>query len=899
MAENTNKVKWTNSDGVDMESTVPEFALDSTARQMEKYLKTISDKLGAQGKVLTDNAKAVAKSNEKSEETDEKSLEAIKSFKDVYAADFEKFGAGVGKFIETSFGVLGSGISSVVQITKFLSNSLMGFGDELNSLTAVGAGFTENGTSALQAMSALSFRGVDAAKILLQFSNVVQSVGKNAFTGLTNAFLDATNSGVDLGMSLDASVERMGEELQKRQLMGALDGVDRAKLTQQVSTSIKQQQKYASVLGVSTETLVKFTESLLNDTPVLSAAMLRLGPELRSNVLSGIEDFGTAMRAMGGEEGGKIAMAFTEAAASGALGFSDAMVGYVTAMPSLNGPMNEYINAIQSGTLSQEQGDKMAQELTARLGNVSQAEKGRIFALARAGDQHAMSLSKAIMQYDMSAKKLKDLGKGFTMSGIQTGSNKLQAILKELFGVLDTVKYSFLEGIGSTQSLTKSFEKAKETIFNAIKEVAKTFGFADGIFNKLTGTAENLGKTFAEALPKIIEGAARLVASFIEYIPTLIEFGKTLGNAIIGIGAFVAGIVAVATPLVKGFVALSSHIGNLGTAIVALVAYITAKAGVKAAGGAIGAALRGRSKDIGSKVDDVVGNSKSVGGGAGSGLKGLASGLMAFKLVPYGSIVKLGLILGVVTTAIYGLAHALKVAGPALEPFGKMVKSALEGVGNVVMSIGKGIASIIGGIADGIATITKAIMGDQEAMMKLQTEQIKVVNAGILALAAIPSDNLFKTALGIDAIANAMKSFADTVVGREGGLFDSIGNIFSGDKVDKTDKFIASMTKFASIDGEKIAFNAAAIINANRAQSGMTTTVDPTARARPRQAAMQEITSPVKNNALSMPSAKSASQAQAQATEKDTLSEILEQAKQTNVLLRKGNKGVNNLADSL
>ena len=146
--------------------------------------------------------------------------------------------------------------------------------------------------------------------------------------------MDATDSGIELGMSLDDSVERMGAELSKRQAMGVLDGMNQARMQKQITRSIKTQQEYASVLGESVDNLVAFTDQLITQTPVLTSSLLRFDKELRGNVIAGITDFGSTMRAMGGEEGGQIAQAMTEAAASGAMGFSDSMTGYVRALPS-------------------------------------------------------------------------------------------------------------------------------------------------------------------------------------------------------------------------------------------------------------------------------------------------------------------------------------------------------------------------------------------------------------------------------------------------------------------------------------------------------------------------------------------------------------------------------------
>ena len=50
-----------------------------------------------------------------------------------------------------------------------------------------------------------------------------------------------------------------------------------------------------------------------------------------TQVLGGMEVFASGLRGLGGEAGGDIAAAFTDAASAGAIGLSEAAVGYVTA----------------------------------------------------------------------------------------------------------------------------------------------------------------------------------------------------------------------------------------------------------------------------------------------------------------------------------------------------------------------------------------------------------------------------------------------------------------------------------------------------------------------------------------------------------------------------------------
>jgi hypothetical protein len=452
---------------------IPDFALELTAKEMLLELKKLNKDMDKELEALVKATKEQLKQSAEHEANADKDRdEQTKTLKKIS----ENKGSILGN-AKTGLSWLGRGSLSLgkglggltlaaIGVATALSKITLGaftkLGNTLNDMTqsgvAFGDGVESGGMGAIDAMTQLRLSGLDAAAVMMSYSNVVQSLGKRSFVAFTDSFMAATDSGAALGMSLDESANRMGRELSKRQLLGALDERQRDVQIKQITTTLKRQQAYATALGVSTEELAAFTDALLSRTPALTASLNRLSSDLRSKVIAGITDFGTAMRAMGGTEGGAIAEAFTEAAAMGGIGFSESMTGYITAMPSLAGPANEYIRAVQSGTLTQEQADRMAQNLTRTMGNASQAEKDRIFALARAGNAQAQSMANAIAQFEQSKNKIADinkqLGTNLNMDGVQRGSNMFNTILRDLGGALDGIKMQFLQGLGGVEGLT-------------------------------------------------------------------------------------------------------------------------------------------------------------------------------------------------------------------------------------------------------------------------------------------------------------------------------------------------------------------------------------------------------------------------------------------------------------
>ena len=578
------------------EAIIADFALDSTAQAMLTQLVALNKGIGSGNlQKLVEHAKEAAKDSEAYYKEAKKQQEDLHKATEDLGKEFKKTakqapttgnapgsdvaGPSAGKISDAANKAAGSldgfnkgaamgekafvgmynsvtslitgATAAIVLYGGILVDSFVGLGSELNELTKVGGGFRDSlaqgGMSASGAMAELSSMGIDAANTMKNMSGIMQTMNKKAFVGLTKSFMDATDSGVELGMSLDDSVERMGAELAKRQQMGVLDGMNQARMQKQITRSIKTQQKYASVLGESVDHLVAFTDQLITQTPVLTSSLLKFDKELRGKVIAGITDFGSTMRAMGGEEGGQIALAMTEAAASGAMGFSDQMTGYVRALPSLAGPMNDYITQIKNGTLSQEEAEQMAIDMTSQLGNLSKAEKQRVFLLDRAGDAQAGSMAKAIIQFEASAKKIKAMGNGLSMEGVQTGTNTLARIMKEITGAFESIKTGFLGGLGDaigdlgklggeTGTLTLAFKDAQQTIsealFPAIAKIFPSFAKASDGVNGLTAGAKGLGAKLGENLIPMIGKFAEFIAKAIEALPGIWE----------GIKSFMSGV---------------------------------------------------------------------------------------------------------------------------------------------------------------------------------------------------------------------------------------------------------------------------------------------------------------------------------------------------------------------
>lgn len=540
----------------------PDWASESTSKQMVDILTEIAKANGVSGKALAelkktneDMLKATQKANKKEEKSNEEQLEATeeqkkaieKGFKDnnktikeeqsktqaalekgggfldkagsgivkfgrQMEADGEELLGFVGKLGDVALGV-GTALTGIVAGgLTFVANKALGVGDELNKLTKVGVGFNSTlgglDTSATQGIARLGALGLGfegAAQLIAANSRVVATAGLKRFE---NTMKFAADTSEELGMSFEDSMNTFGESLQRRQRLLNVGSVDQGRLNKQIQTTTRFQTAYATALGESTEEIQAFVDGLIANNGMLTASFLRFGDTVRSDLVAGVEVFASGLAALGGQGGQALAEAFTEQATMGAIGLSDAAVGMVRALPRLAGPMNDFRKAVESGTLTQSQADEQVQRLVKDLGNVSKEEKDRIFMLARVGDESAKQMAQAITQFEQSESKMKEvnemLGTGFNMDTVQKGTNNFNKIVAQATSGFSSAFYSLF----ADPEITKALE-------DGMKEIMGIFGFASDDMSKGAQGMADMGKDMAKKfLPMLKSGIESVVGAF-------------------------------------------------------------------------------------------------------------------------------------------------------------------------------------------------------------------------------------------------------------------------------------------------------------------------------------------------------------------------------------------------
>lgn len=520
-----------NIDGESREFTLPEYSRESTQADMLKALNKLAGLTTEEVKTLDEVLKETKDANKTSQEEKEllktgfeKLTKATKDQKEKEFAGFEtvftKAGGALGKVVGFTAKVLsGAFLTSVTVVTgKF--NQL---GQVFNDLTKQGLAFDEaQGMSVMSQIKAFNQLGMsteEAANFMMDTARATRTL-QGGLVNQLEQFQDLTKFGGALGMTLEDSVKVFGEEINRRTQylgLGQLNARQLANMNKGIADTVKKQVQFAQALGVSTEEIQGFVDSVLGENGTFASALLRMPEAARDSMLKGATDFVGTMRALGGQVGGELGAATLEAATFGAIGFSDAAANFMMVLPSMAGTMNKAIKEFEAGTLD---GADMAQQFAGQLGNLSQMERDRVFAFARAGDETAKELAKAVVAFEQSEKRLKQMNKDLNINGVQAGFNAFNTILKRIGTIFDEVINTFAQGFGEgIGDISGSLQNLQNNIIYFINKLLGGTGSAE---RGLENFAKKIGRKTAE----FIDYLNGMFTALADSNMTLKEFGN-------------------------------------------------------------------------------------------------------------------------------------------------------------------------------------------------------------------------------------------------------------------------------------------------------------------------------------------------------------------------------------
>lgn len=732
--------------------TVPMWATEATllklvnlmggtdnGKSLEENNKTLKELLGSI-KDLNDTQTNI---KEGVEDAGEELVEAVEAVEDNVAKlgfSFQRLGASFGQVGMVLDKILGGALLVAGTAFGVLTAKLIQTGSAFNELSQ--SGLALEGATSLQIaqFNQLGMSTEEAVKAMINNAQAIRVLGQGGVPALSEEFLALTESGNDLGLSLvDATTLIMDELTMRTKLvnLGALTELQQKRAVSRIAEVNKNQLEYSKALGVSTDVMRDFADTVLGGNKMLMASFITVPNVVRNELTAGLTDFVSGLRAMGGEAGGEIAAAVVEAASMGAVGFSEAAFGFITVLPQLSDNFQGVINDFNSGLLD---GKAAAMAITAELGNLTESEKTRVFLLARAGDEQAKMMAEAITQFEQSADRMKD--QGVEIEAVQKGMNSFNTLLAKVRGLFSATFNQFMQGFG----------EGLPEITDMMSDLTTAFSpFLRNILGLEAGTGDlskdviGLGKTFAEGLTDKIIDFAEYIAGMVLYLKNYFKMldGNTIGEK-----------------LMTMFKDVGTKMGNAIKD--SLIAVFTSKEFAMVVGGAIAAAFTvGALKGLLTKTAG--GGARSLGGGMGVGAAKLGKGIG----MGLGSIGKgmAGLAAGsagipvllALTAAIIGIGFALRIAAPGIKAFGEAIKFAFEGIAAIVMAVGDSVANIIEKVGENKVAKINARSEAALKSTRATTEAIKELDG------AVDADGLMAMGESIDFLGGALGNFASNM----------------------------------------------------------------------------------------------------------------------------------------
>ena len=758
----------------------------------EKDAKTLKELLGSI-KDLNDGFEEMAEDVEEGGKKVKEAAEDIEDGMDKLGFSFERLiGGGMAKLGGAIDFLVGGSLLILSTAFAALSAKIIQTGNNFATLSQ--SGLALEGTTALNIaqFNQLGMSTADAVEAMTNNSQIMRVMGQSVVPQVVDEFLTLTNQGQDLGLALGDATDLALDELTMRSRLmnlGALDEQQRKVAINRIQEVNRNQLKYSKALGVSTDVLRDFADQVLGGNEMLMASLITTTNVTRAETIAGLSDFVSGLRAMGGEAGGEIAAAVVEAASMGAVGFSDAAFGFITVLPQLSDNFQGVIDDFNNGLID---GEGAAMAITQELGNLGQAEKDRVFLLARAGDEQAKKMAAAITQFEQSADKMRD--QGVEIEGVQRGMQAFNAVISKVRGLFSSVFNQFIQGFGEGAGDLADYMSKISNAFMPI--VYQLTGLEAGVGDTSKSFIE-LGKKFAVGLTEKISAFANWIAGMIEWLQGYfnnLQATDFKGKVMEVLGDIGGVMMEGFKKMIEGPVK-DAIIFAFGLAIAAGVAKGLASKGAAALfGGGGGGGGGGIPGGAGKKMM-----------GMGRGMKGLAVGMRAFA----NPMVIAGV--AVVTAAIMGIGFALKLAAPGIEAFGLAIKSVFEGIGAIVESVGVAIAKVVEAV--GKNKVAK-INARAEAMVKTT----KATTEAIKELAHLDPTHVMGMAEGIDMLGESLGTFTANMTP---GYLQSMKGAFAN-FLGQESPIQAVMTLSKEADPVKIMDLAKATIAANAASAGAT-----------------------------------------------------------------------------
>lgn len=290
MADNKNdsNVKMPTDNG-EVSVKLPDYAYESTQKKIYETLdKAFGENVKARKaaeKLNKTTADYHKKQDKKKADTDKFRNEQLELLKDLNESS--KLGGAVwsaaGGLLKTfrkalwtaTVTITGAGLA----FTGMVARNTMVLGEMEAELTRFGTGFEEAGTSALDAIAGLQRVGLEseeAAKILRDYSGVIQGFDKKQFVELNKEFARLTDYGTSFGLTMKESAEVLAQDLETRLQLGILDQIETNQAAKRSQELYALQLNATRILGKSIDDIRADAEQSLATNEQVQLSILRV-----------------------------------------------------------------------------------------------------------------------------------------------------------------------------------------------------------------------------------------------------------------------------------------------------------------------------------------------------------------------------------------------------------------------------------------------------------------------------------------------------------------------------------------------------------------------------------------------------------------------------------------------
>jgi len=835
--------------------TAPAWATEQTLQQMLEAIQKLEGVSTKQKGSMENLVKEINRiGNEEGKDNDEL-IKAINEIKDGKGKGtlLGESGKSVGMFqsaLKTGVGIFGiflTAVSAAAIGLKAIGNQLRDSRGGTSLDLGTGDAF-DDAANFRASMQSLGFTSAQLNERFEDASSIIAVVGRRDFLQLTKSIQDITGAGSDFGITLAQMSEALDSDLKLRQQIGLLNMLDGQKQAKRSAELYEMQLKATAILGKSIDEIAGSADDTLTTNASIQLLLQSMGPEANGFVTA-IQSMASEMSASGLSQG--VNNAIQNAMLESVAFRTDAGGELFEALTALDAQAGTDLRAKiqQINELSKtnpEAAALMMNEFGSTLVNAAKGLTDEQLAEIRPvienfgdlGKQLSLSIGQ-LRQSGQAAEDINQLAKAsatldnalakFRGSLAGTSNNLLASFGTPLTQFLSafTEGTKTLDGRVLTEEELKNLNEEElarveesESIFQVLnaqaEKIALAFSGLFGLTEDGTGSMKNLAESIKKKVNPFIENMGDKVAGWVQnweasdvtgFIDTVaVAFGAIAGvaGAVAKVFGFIANII-VDTDTVEGPDGEPIEQFDLsGTIINALLVAFAYKA-VKSAAGALfskgmESAMSFASSKMpgfgGSKIDNKMPSGKGAaktGAGFGAGavgmaafgvaaagvgvaLLGLETAITSFAEMEWKEFGK-GLLMVAIPLGIFGAV--LAVTGAAAT----VVAPGLAAIGVALAGIGIAAAGI-GYAAQAIGSLFGNSVEEDIALQDATTKNIK-------ELGDVSEAELKSTAAGIEAISDAMKSFANAT--DEGW--------FSGPDISDQYAQLDVFEKFSKLDG--------------------------------------------------------------------------------------------------